>query len=701
MELKDTENLVHTVPVRASVRRSLAGLRAVSNDDPAMESPSSPVRFLSYFQIFVHLLQILLTSNAKQSELPPRLSAKNAKSLILKAINEAPSEAAPRAPPDELSSASALVQRLIKETARRGTAVVTRKDVRALSNALKRPRSSSAASTSISRPQSSSVVSADVFVNSSEYDDDVLEYLVDNYFPKTQNRKKQRAESPIVVAENDERVEEEAEEEGRVKRLTQNFEIDRTLRLTQSQAALHRDRDVKRTNVLHKNRSERSLLSTVSSSHASAHTPTSKAQSDPHQFDDSQDLLFDDFDDDAASFDDPVLEVATTRTRRGVSLDETEFIASILFDLDGWEFDLFALHDCLDGFGTLKLVGFALFERHGLLKSFSISERTMLGYLESLQRAYVNRNPYHNALHAADVAQSLSHLLVKCGVDKLVSELDRFAALFAALAHDVGHPGLSNAYLVETGDRLAVVYNDSAPLENFHASTAFALCESHDVLEGLTDKRERALFRRRVIEMILATDNAKHDDVVKSLRDLPKKDDYGIAVGSPLLAAPSSERSDIESATAQVSLTEHQKSCLLNVCLHAADLSGSAKTWKTCEIWAHKITAEFHLQGDLERSKGMSVLPIMDRTSEVPMGKFQIGFIRGASRDAVVVVHLKVGLILTRTRRRRSTVVRTTSPSIWRSLRRVSSSSRNKSTPLGRILKSDPSRDGERRLNNT
>jgi hypothetical protein len=42
----------------------------------------------------------------------------------------------------------------------------------------------------------------------------------------------------------------------------------------------------------------------------------------------------------------------------------------------------------------------------------------------------------------------------------LIGDLDILAALIAAAAHDFGHPGVSNSFLVGTGHSLAMTYND-------------------------------------------------------------------------------------------------------------------------------------------------------------------------------------------------------------------------------------------------
>lgn len=54
----------------------------------------------------------------------------------------------------------------------------------------------------------------------------------------------------------------------------------------------------------------------------------------------------------------------------------------------------------------------------------------------------------------------------------------------AALGHDVGHPGLNNAFLVSTNQSLALVYNDNAVLENYHAYITFRTISATAEVDG-------------------------------------------------------------------------------------------------------------------------------------------------------------------------------------------------------------------------
>jgi hypothetical protein len=57
----------------------------------------------------------------------------------------------------------------------------------------------------------------------------------------------------------------------------------------------------------------------------------------------------------------------------------------------------------------------------------------------------------------------------------LLSEFDMVASLIAAIIHDVDHPGRTNAFLCNSRHELALLYNDTAVLENHHVAKTFKL----------------------------------------------------------------------------------------------------------------------------------------------------------------------------------------------------------------------------------
>lgn len=70
----------------------------------------------------------------------------------------------------------------------------------------------------------------------------------------------------------------------------------------------------------------------------------------------------------------------------------------------------------------------------------------------------------------------------------------------------------------------------------------------------------------------------------------------------------------------------HQ-SVALTIALHAADVSNPTKEWSIYGQWSERVTEEFFLQGDAERSHEIDVTPFYDRQRPPPAAKFQLGFI--------------------------------------------------------------------------
>lgn len=241
---------------------------------------------------------------------------------------------------------------------------------------------------------------------------------------------------------------------------------------------------------------------------------------------------------------------------------------------------------------VIMRMGEALLERHGFVREFDIPTNTLRSFLGLLDSTYLEV-PYHNSTHGADVAHVMSYFLLHSNLAQRGDSLLHFASLIAALGHDVGHPGFSNRFLVHTDDALAITFNDKSPLENMHASTLFQILHTHDILQAL-GKEDKRRFRQFVIEMILATDNAVHAEVMAKI-DVVQPADLHVFQAS----------------------------------LHAADLSGGGKTVKLSQQWTSKLLEEFYMQGDLERELDLyEVLPVMDRNSTLHRGVFQEAFIK-------------------------------------------------------------------------
>lgn len=53
--------------------------------------------------------------------------------------------------------------------------------------------------------------------------------------------------------------------------------------------------------------------------------------------------------------------------------------------------------------------------------------------------------------------------------------MDEATALISASVHDIDHPGRSSAFLCNSDNTLAILYNDVCVLESHHAALTFRL----------------------------------------------------------------------------------------------------------------------------------------------------------------------------------------------------------------------------------
>jgi hypothetical protein len=282
-------------------------------------------------------------------------------------------------------------------------------------------------------------------------------------------------------------------------------------------------------------------------------------------------------------------------------MDLNENLTELLEQVGDWDFNTLELANYTSE--PLTETGIYVFSILEFNESFNISKEVTKKFLAGIESRYSDANYYHNSLHAADVMCSVVFLVHK-GLQLCYSllEIDIFALVVAALAHDVGHPGVNNAYLIATTDVLALQYNDQSVLENMHCSTLFKILQRADcnILANIT-KGDQLTFRKIVIKTILATDLQKHFEMVKTFRarmeetELPSLEDEKFRLNA------------------------------LELCVKCADLGHGAKKVSLHKEWSGLITKEFYAQGDLEAKHGLPVSSLNDRSGVVSTS--QIGFL--------------------------------------------------------------------------
>lgn len=266
-----------------------------------------------------------------------------------------------------------------------------------------------------------------------------------------------------------------------------------------------------------------------------------------------------------------------------------------------WSFDIWFIHETTGR--SISIVGNYLVNKLGLLARFNINQDVMDKYLRSIEFHYKDC-PYHNACHGADVLHSLMYFYINSEIQKCLNPIETLASIFAALGHDVSHPGVTSRYLITSRDSIAIQFNDISVLENMHCATIFQLMDKNgqDVFEFLNND-DWICSRRIIIEMVLATDMGKHFEILGKFR------------------------------TRTIILNDltydkfEDKLIIFSTALKASDIGHSAKYNDLHQKWSKLVMEEFFRQGDLEKSKGLPVSMYCDRTT-TNMGKSQAGFLR-------------------------------------------------------------------------
>ncbi|KAL1377939.1 hypothetical protein pipiens_015917 [Culex pipiens pipiens] len=291
----------------------------------------------------------------------------------------------------------------------------------------------------------------------------------------------------------------------------------------------------------------------------------------------------------------------------GVDTPHESQLGQVLNIVDTWGIDIFKI-ETLSNNRPLTCVAFAIFQDRDILNTLMIPSKVFLAFMTTLEDHYVKDNPFHNSLHAADVAQSTHVLLNTPALENVFTPLEICAALFAACIHDVDHPGLTNQFLINSSSELAIMYNDESVLENHHLAVAFKLLQNEecDILRNV-QKKQRQTFRKMVIDMVLSTDMSKH---MTLLADLKTMVETKKVAGSGVLL--------LDNYTDRIQVLENL--------VHCADLSNPTKPLPLYKKWVSLLMEEFFQQGDKERAAGMDISPMCDRHNAT-IEKSQVGFI--------------------------------------------------------------------------
>ncbi|KAI7848061.1 hypothetical protein BDC45DRAFT_326020 [Circinella umbellata] len=289
---------------------------------------------------------------------------------------------------------------------------------------------------------------------------------------------------------------------------------------------------------------------------------------------------------------------------------------------------------------------------HPDLAEFRVSDDEMFNFAFDIYNSYHNNNPYHNFRHAVDVLQSTYYFLCQMGIlepmdrstftpflksqesecervdvgysqttlteeqasyhkrcKELLRPIDILALLMASIGHDVGHPGVTNMFMIQSETPLAVLYNDRSVLESYHSMAFFHLLRKScfSKLTYVEHNPDWKWFRKMVVHCILATDMGMHDDYVQRIE---KQADHW-------------HNHDID--LNNESEKDQERLTICGALIKCADIGNCTRPFSVAKRWARILAEEFARQGDLEKELGLNVLPINDR-GKVSLGEFQLTF---------------------------------------------------------------------------
>lgn len=211
----------------------------------------------------------------------------------------------------------------------------------------------------------------------------------------------------------------------------------------------------------------------------------------------------------------------------------------------------------------------------------------------------------HNFEHASHVLLAVVKLLGRVVTPHGVSDgeilhdhtfgitsdpLVGFSVAFAALIHDVGHPGVSNKILVDEGNEMAIRYHDRSVSEQNSVDMAFSMLLEErftalrEAIYQTPDELNR--FRKLVVHCVMATD--LWDTELNKMRD----DRWNKAFSEETSYIPPSKEN-----------ADRKASIALENLITASDISHCMQHWAIYIKWNENLFNEEYSVYEAGRSK--------------------------------------------------------------------------------------------------
>ncbi|XP_071150594.1 probable 3',5'-cyclic phosphodiesterase pde-5 isoform X23 [Mytilus edulis] len=225
----------------------------------------------------------------------------------------------------------------------------------------------------------------------------------------------------------------------------------------------------------------------------------------------------------------------------------------------------------------------------------------MIRFTMTVKKNYRNV-PYHNWAHAFSVAHAV-YTVIKTTKHSF-SPVECLALYVACLCHDLDHRGKTNAFMVKSASPLAAIYSTST-MEHHHFNHTVTILqnEGHNIFKHLTSDQYKQILGD-IRQCILATDLALFFGNRARLQEVSDKNEFSWDD------------------------SEHRH-VLMAISMTACDLCSMYKPWDVQLQVVNVIMEEFWLQGDEEKSQGLTPMPMMDRDKKDELPHLEVGFLVG------------------------------------------------------------------------
>eukprot|EP00484_Ammonia_sp_Unknown_P022062 CAMPEP_0197037336 /NCGR_PEP_ID=MMETSP1384-20130603/14573_1 /TAXON_ID=29189 /ORGANISM="Ammonia sp." /LENGTH=423 /DNA_ID=CAMNT_0042467623 /DNA_START=79 /DNA_END=1350 /DNA_ORIENTATION=- len=241
-------------------------------------------------------------------------------------------------------------------------------------------------------------------------------------------------------------------------------------------------------------------------------------------------------------------------------------------------------------------------------------------FLDLCEKLY-HANPYHNSIHATDVMQFNCILLCSQYIRSRFQDYELLAAFMSAVAHDIGHIGKNNDFLVKSKHELALKFDNVSCLEYYHIEQFHQTMTDNSRANWISkfDDKTQQYIIDLVEYAILGTDmGVYHNEIKKELKEKYSKQWVQQSSGRPL--------------------SSQEKQFIIRAMLHLSDISNPMRPFSICQRWTDRVNEEFFDQGDVMKQLGLEVSAGCDREKTDAI-KNQGGFVMFCVKPLTALLH--------------------------------------------------------------